>query len=189
MAAERKDVRVALTFDFDGVRRLDRTRRGKSCSAISRLLRLDRYARPYLGPSRSVWRHSGVAGNEKRALDGGNAVREMFSLKSIQMVQGSVCIVSRSCFGWSSCNFCPPRNEDTRRSPGANGTRKCDIRAVVQSVAPVPFPVLDNAFADDGHHDEFKSYYNPALAPASDSSPIKASNGAQERGDPSEPSQ
>jgi hypothetical protein len=97
MAAERKDVRVALTFDFDGVRRLDRTRRGKSCSAISRLLRLDRYARPYLGPSRSVWRHSGVAGNEKRALDGGNAVREMFSLKSIQMVQGSVCIGLRAC--------------------------------------------------------------------------------------------
>jgi hypothetical protein len=74
-------------------------------------------------------------------------------------------------------------------APGQLGTRKCDIRAVVQSVAPVPFPVLDIAFADDGHHDEFKSYYNPALAPASDSSPIKASNGAQERGDPSEPSQ
>jgi hypothetical protein len=40
--------------------------------------------------------------------------------------------------------------KDTRRSPRANGTRKCDIRVLAYSVAPLPFPMLDIAFTDDG---------------------------------------
>ena len=39
---------------------------------------------------------------------------------------------------------------DIRRRVGANGTRKCDIRAEAPSVAPLPFPVLDIVPTDDG---------------------------------------
>jgi hypothetical protein len=64
------------------------------------------------------------------------------NLLAMELLQG--------CFGRDGVTFIRRGAKDTRRSAGANGARKCDIRIGAQSIALHSVPVLDTVPTDDG---------------------------------------